>query len=64
MSTNIAIDQSQNEVRSKNLLSNLGERRREEQRYSDYDQQNNGTMLPNGFIKCSDCGRSFNQRAF
>ena len=39
MQTNIAIDQSQNELHSKNLLSNVGERRREEQRCSDNDQQ-------------------------
>lgn len=64
MQTNIAIDQLQNEVRAKNILSNVGERRREEQRYSDYDQHNNGKILQNGFIKCNDCGRSFNQRAY
>ena len=64
MKTNIMNDQSQIGVRSKNLLMNVGERRREEQMYYDYEHQNNGTVLPNGFIKCNDCGRSFNQRAF
>lgn len=64
MQTNIITTQSQSGVRTKNLLQNVAERRREEQRLADLKYSDPGTRLENGLIKCNACGRSFNERAF
>jgi hypothetical protein len=53
LATNIATDRSQsgNAVKSKNLLQNVAERRREELRQERIDTEDpQGIMLPNGLI--------------